>query len=119
MYVKTEEVKTDWLSNIDGMTVSDAIAYLKTLNQDMTLEYSMEGDTHGCNVTSCLSIDVPMSNQEIYNRLVTSYKKQIDHYQKAKLYYFRRGQFDRLSNCALRIAKLSELIDTAKIKYGK
>lgn len=119
MYVKTEVVNTDWLSNIDGMTVSDAIAYLKTLNQDQTLEYSMEGDTHGCNVTSCLSIDVPMSNQEIYSFLVKSYQKQIDHYQKSKLYYFRKGQFDRLANCALQIAKYSELIDTAKINYGK
>lgn len=119
MYVKTEVVKTDWLSNIDGMTVSDAIAYLKTLNQDQTLEYSMEGDTHGCDVTSYLTLDVPMSNQEIYNLLVSNQNKQIAHYQGAKRYYLKEGRFDRLDNCAIQIAKHRELIEQARIKYGE
>jgi hypothetical protein len=114
---KTIEVKTNWLDAIDGMTVANAIEYLKTLDQSHTLDYSMEGDTHGCSVESRLTYEVPKSNAEIYADLEKHYLKQIGQHEKSKAYYLSASRQDRADHVETLIAALRSKLEQAKGRY--
>lgn len=63
--MKEISVPSNWLDEIDGMTVADAIEYLKTLPQDHKLNWWMEGDTHGCDVECELVFERPYTEEEL------------------------------------------------------
>ena len=118
-YNKTLVDHSDWLSEIDGRTVAEAIAYLQTLDQTHRLDCYLEGDTHGCDVVSRLLYDVPMTDAEIYARLEGIYLKQIADLERGRQYYINRGQLDRVPNSDKLIAELRAKLAEAKAKYCK
>lgn len=119
MDTKTVEVDTDWLSTIDGRDVKSAIQYLQTLNQDHILNYHMEGDTHGCDVTSSLYYSVPMTDEEIYNKLVKHYTKEITLYEDARRKHLADGRTNRVEICDRMLLQLNKKFAEIKVKYGK
>lgn len=64
--MKTIQVPTDWLHEINGMTVADAIAYLQTLPQGHALSYwQSAGDDHGVEISSVLVYQRPYTEEEL------------------------------------------------------
>lgn len=119
MHTKTITVETNWLDEIDGMTVAQAIAYLQTLNPEHTLSYYMEGDTHGCNVVSELHYAVPMTNEEIYAGIEKHFQKQIKYFQTSKERHIKNKQFQFAESCDKRISEFQAKLNEAKLKYCK
>jgi len=118
-YTKTVAVKTDWLQEVDGLTVAQAIVYLSTLNPDHVLSSELEGgDTHGVSIASNLYYEVPMSNAEILAYLEAHYQRQIADREKGKQYYIDRGQLDRVPQSEKLIADLQAKLQDARNKYG-
>jgi excinuclease UvrABC nuclease subunit len=118
-HTKTIEVKTNWLDQVDGKTVADAIKYLSTLNQSHRLSYNMEGDTHGCSVKSCLTYVAPKSNAEILAELEKRYLTEIASLETAMAKHVAESRAERADSCARRIAQLQSLHAEAKVKYDK
>jgi hypothetical protein len=116
-HTKTIEVKTNWLDAIDGMTVANAIEYFKTLDQSHKLDYSMEGDTHGCSVESCLTYEVPKTNAEIYADLEKHYLKKIGQHEKSKALYLAASRQDRADQVETMITELKSKLEQAKLRY--
>ena len=63
--MKAISVPSNWINEIGGMTVEDAISYLQTLPKDHVLDWWMEGDTHGCQVECELTFYRPYTEEEI------------------------------------------------------
>lgn len=64
--MKTVSVPTDWLKEVNGRTVADAIAYLGTLPPDHELTYwQIGGDDHGVEISSELTYQLPCTEQEL------------------------------------------------------
>ena len=116
---KTVIVQIDWLSRIDGYTVSDAIKYLQSLDQDNRLAYSMVGDTHGCEVISSIHYDVELSDSEMLKKREKYLLEQIAIYEKAKLGHISFNRPDRVDSCERLIAQLQGKLADARVKYGK
>lgn len=114
---KTIVVETDWLQEIDGMTVQKAIAYLSTLDPSHVLNYFMSGDTHGVEIVSNVHYEVPMSNAEQLAKLEKHYLRQIAEREKGRQYYINRGQLDRLPVSDRLIAELQAKLEEARQKY--
>lgn len=117
MYTKTIAVQTNWLDKIDGMKVSDAIAYLQTIDREYILTYFLEGDTHGCSVESFIERQVPMTNKEILEKLERQYSNSIAKHKQSIRYYTERGQLDRLPAVDKLIADIVQRRDEAREKY--
>lgn len=66
--IKWVKVGCDWLEEIDGLTVADAIEFLKRLPQDHKVSADLEGDTHGAHMEVYLLKPVPMTQDEIFAR---------------------------------------------------
>lgn len=49
-YTVQEKLGINWLENVSGCTVADAIEYLKTLDKNYILSVWLEGDTHGADI---------------------------------------------------------------------
>jgi hypothetical protein len=114
---KTIRVDINWLDEIDGMSVQNAIKYLSTLNPSHTLSYWMEGDTHGCNVISDVSYDVPLTHSEIFAKLEKHYLKEIALYESARQAHLNTGRLSRAESCERLLAQLRSKLETAKTKY--
>ena len=56
--MKTLTRNIDWLSDISGLTVEQAIEYLRTLQGSDILCVSLDGDTHGVELGSDLEYKV-------------------------------------------------------------
>ncbi len=119
MQTKTITVKTDWLYEIDGMSVAQAIKYLKTLDQSYTLNYYMEGDTYGCEVVANLSYEVPMTDDEIYSKLEKHYTKEIKIFEEAKEKHLKDGRTSRAESCEINLIRLRTKFSEIKRKYNK
>lgn len=119
MNTKTITIKTDWLSEIDGLTVEKAIAYLQTLNQSHVLNFYMDGDTHGCEVVANLSYSVPMTNDEIYAQHEKHYTKEIALYEKALHENIKFNRPTRVASCEINLQRLRDKLGEIKAKYGK
>lgn len=94
----TQIIQTDWLSEIDGLTVEKAIAYLKTLNPADRLQTSLDGDTHGVELTAYLEHDRPATELEIQKyrenlkkKKINDAQRQVDYLQKKYDYYVKVG----------------------------
>lgn len=62
--MKTVSVPTDWLNEITGRTVANAITYLSTLPSDHELNYWQDvGDDHGVEIRSELLCHRPYTEQ--------------------------------------------------------
>ena len=118
-HTKTIAQDIDWLNAIDGRTVAKAIEYLSKLNPEHVLVYTLEGDTHGVDVSSCVSYAVPMTNKEILEGLEKHYAVNIAMYEKNKNYYISSGQLDRVPIVDKLIDGLKTKLDEARAKYGK
>lgn len=112
-------VHTNWLADIDGMTVANAIAYLQKLNPEHVLDYHLDGgDTHGVEVVSNLSYKVELTNAEQLVLLEQHYARQIAEREKGRQWYIDRGQHDRVPNSDRLIADLKAKLEEARKKYG-
>jgi hypothetical protein len=122
MHTKTITQNIDWLNAIDGHTVKEAIEYLSTLSEtlspDHVLNYTLEGDTHGCSVESCVTYEQPMTNKEILAMLEKRYIGELTRYGIAKESYTKQGQDARAKQCEAQMIKMQKLLDEARAKYG-
>lgn len=118
MHTKSLTVHTDWLSEIDGLTVADAIKYLQTLDQNHTLNFCIEGDTHGVDITSELYYDVPMSNAEILAMYEKKYVKEIALYEKALQDHIANNRPSRIASCEIRLQRLRDKWAEIQVKYS-
>lgn len=114
---KTVHLDTNWLDAINGLSVQKAIEYLSTLDPNHELSYYMEGDTHGCEVTSNLCYDIPMTNSEILTKLEEHYLKEIALYENAKQKHLRDNKIDRVDNCDRLLKQLYDKLEQARDKY--
>lgn len=114
---KTIVLDINWLDDVCGMTVQDAIEYLSKLNPEHVLGYYMEGDTHGVELVSDVSYKVPMTNAEILASREKHYLKQIAEREKGRQYYVDRGQLDRVPVSDKLIADLKAKLEEARQKY--
>jgi hypothetical protein len=120
MYTKTMSVDTEWLSQIDGLTVDLAIKYLRTLDQTHKLDcYIAGGDTSGCDLVSRLCYDVPMTNSEILTTLENKYNKEIALYEKARQSHILSNSTTRIENCDRLLSILNIKLEEARNKYSK
>lgn len=116
-YTKQVVVHTNWIYDLDGKTVADAIAYLQKLDQTHILNYNLEGDTHGCELYSNMYYNVPMTDSEIYISLETRYLKEIAQTTAAKSEHIRRGRLERAERCDILLLSINTKLQAAKIKY--
>ena len=115
---KTITVGIDWLSEIDGLSVENAIKYLSTLDQSYTLSYTMEGDTHGCEVYSVLQYDVQKTDREMFNDLKNHYQKRISKMIELRNKYLNRSNSVCVSQCDTELLHLNTMLSELKQKYN-
>lgn len=85
--MKQIPVPSNWLNDIDGLTVADAIEYLQTLPQDHRLDWYLEGDTHGCYVECRLFYKRPYTEEELAQMAAERKAKRIAYLQRSIDYY--------------------------------
>jgi hypothetical protein len=119
MHTKTITQNIDWLREIDGLTVRAAIEYLSKLNPEHVLNYSLEGDTHGCQIESDVTYTVPMTNKEILLGLERRYLQQIKHYEEAKQKRLKEGRAELVASCEKNLLRLHSALDEARAEYGE
>ena len=115
---KIVEVKTDWLEEIDGRTVGEAIAYLLTLDHNHILSFHLNGDTHGCDVVSNLYYNVPLTNSEMLEKIEKYYNKEITIYNSAKQEHIRNNRAVRAESCDRILEGLYEALEVGRKKYN-
>jgi len=119
-YTKLKSLNINWVDKIDGLTVANAVEYLKTLDQGMRLYCYLDGDTHGCDLVSRLIYDVPMTNKEILVQLREKHDRNIKLYQDAiARYKARNEQPERILQCEKLIAEHQNKLDELILKYLK
>jgi hypothetical protein len=92
--MKTVSVPTDWLNEIDGRSVADAIAYLSTLPSDHMLNYwQSNGDDHGVEISSELTYDRPYTEQELAEFAAQRKAKKIKDTEGSIAYYEKEAAF--------------------------
>ena len=118
--IDTKHVNVDinWLDEIDGLTVEQAIEYLHTLQKEHILCYSMEGDTHGCSVESYMYYLVPLTNAEKLANAEVIYNRRISVYVESRKNHIKYNKPDRVSNCDRLIKQLEKILDDARVEYG-
>jgi hypothetical protein len=123
-YTKTITQDIDWLNAIDGRTVKEAIEYLSTLSETLSPEhvlvytYAMEEDTHGVDISSCVTYEQPMTNKEILEGLERRYLKQIEHYELALLAHTKANRKDRMASCEASLWDVRKKLAEARATYG-
>ena len=96
--MKTISVPTDWLHEIDGISVADAITYLSTLPKDHVLNYWMEGDTHGCDMRSELYYKRPYTPDELAQMAAERKSKRVAHAERSLAYNQEKAAYCRKAN---------------------
>ena len=92
--MKTVSVPTDWLSEIDGLTVANAIAYLSTLPPDHELTYwQSNGDDQGVEISSELSYQRPYTEQELAELAALRKAKKIKDIERSIAYYEKQATY--------------------------
>ena len=90
--MKTVSVPTDWLNEINGRTVANAIAYLSTLPPDHELSYWQSGgDDQGVEISSELTYQRPHTEQELAAsrkaNKIKDIERSITYYDKQAAYW--------------------------------
>lgn len=92
--MKTESVSTDWLNEINGRTVANAIAYLSTLPPDHELTYWQSGgDDHGVEISSELTYQRPYTEQELAELAAMRKAKKIKDCEASIAYYDKQAVY--------------------------
>lgn len=92
--MKTISVPIDWLNEIDGRSVADAIAYLSTLPSDHKLNYWQSGgDDHGVEISSELTYERPYTEQELAELAAQRKAKRIKDYERSIAYYDKQAAY--------------------------
>ena len=92
--MKTVSVPTDWLNEINGRSVADAIAYLSTLPSDHKLDYwQSNGDDHGVEISSELTYERPYTEQELAELAAQRKAKKVKDCEHAIAYYEKQAVF--------------------------
>lgn len=103
--MKTVSVPTDWLNEINGRTVADAIAYLSTLPPDNKLNYwQSNGDDHGVEISSELTYERPYTEQELAELAALRKAKKIKDTERAIAYYEKQMAYHESQGNATRAA---------------
>lgn len=90
--MKTVNVPTDWLNEINGRTVANAIAYLSTLPPDHELSYWQSGgDDQGVEISSELSYQRPHTKQELAELADSRKAKKIKDCEASIAYYEKKA----------------------------
>lgn len=92
--MKTISVPTDWLNEIVGRSVADAIAYLSTLPSDHKLDYWQSGgDDHGVEISSELTYERPYTEQELAELAAQRKAKKVKDYERSIAYYDKQAAY--------------------------
>ena len=92
--MKTISVPTDWLNEINGLTVADAIVYLRTLPPDHALSYRQSGgDDQGVEIISNLIHHRPYTEQELAKLAAMRKAKQIQDLERSIAYYEKQAAY--------------------------
>ena len=92
--MKTISVPTDWLNEIVGRTVANAIAYLSTLPPDHELIYWQSGgDDQGVEISSKLTYQRPYTELELAGLAVMREAKKIKECEKSIAYYDKQAAY--------------------------
>ena len=98
--MKAISVPINWLNEINGLTVADAIVYLRTLPPDHALNYWQSGgDDQGVEISSNLIQHRPYTEQELAEldamrkaKKIQDIKRSIAYYEKQAAYWERAGK---------------------------
>ena len=92
--MKTISVPTDWLNEINGRSVADAIAYLSTLPSDHKLNYwQSNGDDQGVEISSELTYERPYTEQEQAELAAQRKAKKIKDCERSIAYYEKQAAY--------------------------
>lgn len=92
--MKTVSVPTDWLNEINGRTVANAIAYLSTLPPDHELSYLQSGgDDQGVEISSELTYQRPHTEQELAELAASRKAKKIKDIERSIAYYEKQAAY--------------------------
>ncbi len=92
--MKTISVPTDWLNEINGRTVANAIAYLSTLSPDHELNYWQSGgDDQGVEISSELTYQRPYTEQELAELDALRKAKKIKSTEASIAYYEKQAAY--------------------------
>ena len=94
--MKTLNRNVDWLCEISGLTVDEAIAYLHTLQGSDVLCVSLEGDTYGVNLGSDLEYKVPYTKSELEQMAQDRKQKKISDVQKRIAHFEKLLRYDHI-----------------------
>ena len=92
--MKIVSVPTDWLNEINGRTVANAIAYLSTLPPDHELTYwQSSGDDQGVEISSELTYQRPYTEQELAELAASRKAKKIKDCEASIAYYEKQAAY--------------------------
>ena len=92
--MKAISVSIDWLNEINGLTVADAIVYLRTLPPDHALNYWQSGgDDQGVEISSNLIHHRPYTEQELAKLDAMRKAKQIQDIERSITYYEKQAAY--------------------------
>lgn len=92
--MKAISVPINWLNEINGLTVADAIVYLRTLPPDHALNYWQSGgDDQGVEISSNLIHHRPYTEQELAKLDAMRKAKQIQDIKRSITYYEKQAAY--------------------------
>ena len=92
--MKIESVPTDWLNEIDGRTVANAIAYLSTLPPDHALDYwQSSDDDQGVEISSRLTYERPYTKEELAELTALRKAREIESVEASVAYYTKEAEY--------------------------
>lgn len=114
--MKQISVESNWLNDIAGMKVSDAIEYLRRLPQDHRLAWCLEGDTHGCQMECELILERPYTEQELAAESAQRKAKLIADCERSIEYYAQKVERYKAANLPDWVANNLDMLERAKAK---
>ena len=101
--MKTVNIPTDWLNEIDGRTVANAIAYLSTLPPDHELVYwQSNGDDQGVEISSRLTYERPYTKDELTELTALRKTREIKSVEASVTYYVEGAEYWESQGCTQR-----------------
>lgn len=114
--MKRIPVESNWLGDIDDMTVAEAVEYLKKLPQDHRLAWYLEGDTHGCQVECHLVMERPYTPEELAEMAAQRKAKLIADCERSIEYYAQKVERYKAANPPDWVANNLDLLERAKAR---
>lgn len=115
--MKAVSVPIDWLRQIDGLSVADAIEFLSTLPPDHTLNYwQSAGDDQGVEIISGLMYKRPYTEQELAEMAAQRKAKKLKEMQASLAYYETQRDYFRRVGESQRAASYQKDVDCIRQK---